>query len=91
MNTWNASDVYTIRDVVKEAVKSLSKNKDDIESVGVIANGLAKYCYLLGHDTGYANGHNDAKHGIDERKYPAQIQLNHNWRLNNELGCTGRN
>ena len=37
---------------------------------------LARYCFSLGHGFGYDEGHDDAKHGRDQRISPNDIHLN---------------
>lgn len=67
----NPEDINNISYTVKTAVESLSKNKGCEKK---ILASLANFCYSLGYERGYSDGHTDEKKGVDQRI--AHVQLN---------------
>lgn len=66
----NLEDINNISYTVKTAVESLSKHKGYEKK---ILASLANFCYSLGYERGYSDGHTDEKKGVDQRI--AHVQL----------------
>lgn len=90
--SWYPKDEEEIRFNVKRTIEALTNNESGEENIKTIMNSLARICYCIGCERGYSVGQKHAKLGIDERKSPAQIQLNSTLcsrRENNELESPG--
>lgn len=65
----NLDDRRSIQEQLEAAKTSIQRFPDFKRKV---LNALATFCYALGHERGYAEGHEDEKNGVDQRISNAQ-------------------